>query len=46
MIEDKKSKTKNGHNSEKNAFLTVSLDSMDSSLDSEHILRVSSKYLQ
>ena len=30
----------------KNVFLIVSLDSMDCSLDSEHILRVSSKFLQ
>ena len=37
---------KKGHNSEKNAIWIVSLDSMDCALDSEHILRVSSKYLQ
>ena len=30
----------------KNAFRIVSFDSMDCCLDSEHILRVSSKYIQ
>ena len=35
LIEDKK--LKKGHNSEKNAFRIVSLDSMNCSLDSEHI---------
>ena len=38
---------KKGHNSEKKrAFWIVSLDRMDCSLDSEHILQVSSKFLQ
>ena len=47
LIEDKKSKSKKGHYSEKkNAFWIVSLDSKDRSLDNEHVSRVSSKYLQ
>ena len=36
LIEGKMSKSKKGHNSEKNAFLIVSL--MDCSLDSDHII--------
>ena len=39
----KKSRSKNWHNSEKNAFWIVSLDSMDCSLDSELIFQVSGK---
>ena len=47
LIVDKKFKLKKGHNSEnKNALLIVSLNSMDWSLDGEHILQVSSEYLQ
>ena len=44
---DKMFKSNEGHNSEKKkAFRLVSLDSMDCFLDSDHILWVSSKYLQ
>ena len=43
LIEDLKSKQE--PISGKNAFWIVSLHSMDCSLDCEHILRVSSKYL-
>ena len=46
LIEVKKSKSKYGHNSEKNTFWIVSLESMDCSFDSEHAFRGSSKYLQ
>ena len=49
LIEDKMSKLKTGHKSEKKKFFffwIVSLDSVDCPLDSEDILQVSSKYLQ
>ena len=46
LIEEKESKSKTGHNSARNAFSIVPLDSIDYPLESEHILRVSSKYLQ
>ena len=42
LIEDKKSKSKKGQNSDKTAFWIVSLDSMDCSFDNEHIFQVSS----
>ena len=42
VLENNKSKSKKGHNSEKkNTLKIVSLDSMDCSLDSEHIFLVS-----
>ena len=48
LIEDKKSKSKKGHNSAKRMHFEFSplIVSMDFSLDGEHILGVSSKYLQ
>ena len=46
LIEEKMSKSKRGHKSEKDAFYIVSIDSMNCSLDSEHIPRVLSKYIQ
>ena len=46
LIEDKKSKSKRGIILKKDAFWIVSLDSMDCSLDSEHILRLPSRYLR
>ena len=42
----KRSKLKKGHNSEKMHFELSPLIVMDCYLDSEHIFRVSSKYLQ
>ena len=44
-IVDKNSKLKKGHNSDKNAIRVIPLDSIVSSNDSEHIFRVSRKYL-
>ena len=47
LIEDKKSKSKKEHNSEKKKIiLNCLLSSMNCAWDSEHILKVSSKYLQ